>query len=102
MTEIEEAAAAVVTARKALTAATHRVDAAEKVLREHQLETEADRIRAERSEHDYQLAADAHWLALGRLRATLQATPGVDHEHTEDDLRAAIRGFNLKARQERL
>jgi hypothetical protein len=59
MTEqtVEEEAAAVVAARRALTGATHRADAAEQVLRERQPEAPADRTRAERAEHDYELAA---------------------------------------------
>jgi hypothetical protein len=92
---VEEAAEAVVAARRALTAATQRANTAAQVFRERR--TPADRIRAERAEHDYQFAADAHRLAVDRLREALQAATRV----TEVDLRQVIRGFNLKARQDR-
>lgn len=95
-TRVEEAAEAVVASRRALTAAERR---AKRLREEHQGSPEA-----ERAEQDCQLAKDAHRLALGRLSAALRAaaTSGVDHEHAEDDFKAAIRGFNRKARQERL
>lgn len=92
---VEAAAEAVVASRRNLTAAERR---AKRLLQEHQGSPEAGR-----AEQDCQLAKDAHRLALGRLSAALRdRAAGVDHEHAEDDLKAAIRGFNRKARQERL
>jgi hypothetical protein len=67
---VEDAAAAVVAARRDLTAATRRVDAAEQALRERQPDP-ADRLRADRAKQDRQLAEEAHQLALDRLRQAL-------------------------------
>ena len=66
----EEAAEAVVKARRALTAATQRADSAR-----WERQTPADRTRAEQAQVDYQRAEGAHRLAVDRLRAVLPNRP---------------------------
>jgi hypothetical protein len=89
-TTVDEAAAAVVASRRALTAAERRV--------RHVQEGRPTAPEADRAEPDRQLAQETHRLAVERLKAALRAaTPGgVDHEHAEDDLRSAIRASTAR------